>query len=37
VTHLACALINEADALATADPQLAAARRRAKLHVYTFE
>jgi predicted nucleic acid-binding protein len=35
--HLACALINEADALATSDEQLAAASRRAKLQVYSFE
>jgi hypothetical protein len=35
--HLACALINEADSLATSDLQLAAASRRAKLQVYRFE
>ncbi len=35
--HLACALINGADALATSDHQLATASRRAKLQVHTFE
>jgi uncharacterized protein len=35
--HLACALINEVDALATSDLQLAVASRRAKLQVHTFE
>lgn len=34
--HLACALVNEADALATSDQQLAVASRRAKLHVHSF-
>lgn len=34
--HLACALLHGADALATADRQLASASRRAKLRVHTF-
>lgn len=35
--HLASALLHGADALATADRQLATASRRAKLHVHIFQ
>ena len=34
--HLACALLAGAQALATADRQLATAARKARLHVHTF-
>lgn len=35
--HLACALLNQAGSMATADRQLAAASRKAKLTAVTFE